>query len=57
LFRLPSGQQRLRDIGGVAAGSLTLFLLPSGRPHLRPLDPPRPSAPDPPGALVDDMAE
>jgi hypothetical protein len=57
LLRLPRGRPRLRDTGGVAVGPLALFLVPSGRPRLRPLDPPGPPAPGPPGAPVDDMAE
>jgi hypothetical protein len=57
LLRLPRGRPRLRDNGGIAAKSLTLFRLPSGRLRLRPLDPPSPPAPDPPGAPSDDMAE
>jgi hypothetical protein len=38
LLWLPSGRPCLRDTGGVAAGSFTLFLLPSGRPRFRPLE-------------------
>jgi hypothetical protein len=57
LLWLHSGRPRLWDTGGVTFGSFTLFLLPSGRPCFRPLDPPGPLVLAPPRAPIDDMAE
>jgi hypothetical protein len=55
LLRLLGGRPHLRGTIGVAVGSFTLFLLPSGRPRLRPPVPLGTSAPAPLRALVDDM--
>jgi hypothetical protein len=55
LLRWPGGRPRLRGTGGVAAGSLALFWLPSGWPRLRPPDPPAAPAPAPLEASSDDI--
>jgi hypothetical protein len=47
-LRLPNGHLRLRDTGGVAAGLVTFFPLPFGRPGLRFSGAPSPPAPGPP---------
>jgi hypothetical protein len=47
LLRLPGGRPRFRGTSGVTAGSLTLFWLPYGRPHLRPPGPSEAPAPAP----------
>jgi hypothetical protein len=55
LLRLRGRRPRLRGTGGVAAGSLALFWLPSGLPRLRPPDPPAAPAPAPLEASSDDI--
>jgi hypothetical protein len=55
LLRLPGGRPRLWGTSGVAIGSFTWFLLPSGRPRLRPPDPLGPPVSAPLRASVDDM--
>jgi hypothetical protein len=47
LLRLLGGRSRFRGTSGVAAGSLTLFWLPYGRPRLHPLGPSVAPAPAP----------
>jgi hypothetical protein len=55
LLRPPGGRPRLRGIGGVAAGSFTLFLLPNGWPRLRLPNPLGALAPAPLRAPDDDI--
>jgi hypothetical protein len=55
LLRLPRGWPRLPGTGSVAAGSFTPFLLPNGRPRLRPPDPLGAPAPAPLRAPDDDI--
>jgi hypothetical protein len=55
LLRLPSGQPLLRGTNNIAARLFSFFLLPTGRPRLRPPNPPDPPALGPPRAPTEDI--